>query len=101
MDESRKTPSIEDMEKAVKNYHVDEAFKPWLFGPGTSAVPIPENPEPWNCSECGMTNITSRFCPQCGTPYKLPEVWECSRCGKKGLTGNFCTECGSPRTKQK
>ena len=25
--------------------------------------------DPWNCPNCGKTGITSRFCPDCGTPF--------------------------------
>ena len=26
----------------------------------------------WNCANCGKTGITSRFCPDCGTPRVTP-----------------------------
>ena len=50
----------------------------------------------WNCA-CGMTNIQTNFCPQCGTPKPAPaETWTCT-CGKSGITTKFCPECGKPK----
>ena len=28
----------------------------------------------WNCANCGKTGITSRFCPDCGTPRPAPQA---------------------------
>ena len=53
----------------------------------------PEAPKPWDCT-CGCKGITSKFCPECGN--KKPEAWDCS-CGKKGITGKFCPECGTKK----
>ena len=53
----------------------------------------PEPPKPWNCS-CGQTGITSKFCPNCGS--KKPETWDCS-CGQKNISSKFCPECGKKR----
>ena len=50
----------------------------------------------WNCS-CGQTNITSNFCPNCGSKRpEGPKGWDCS-CGQKNITTNFCPNCGSKR----
>ena len=52
----------------------------------------------WTCPACGKTGITSKFCPECGT--KRPEAdlgWDCPNCGTKGIKGKFCPECGQRR----
>lgn len=50
----------------------------------------------WNCS-CGQTNITSKFCPECGAKKpEAPATWNCS-CGCKGIASKFCPECGNKR----
>ena len=54
----------------------------------------------WNCS-CGKSCITSKFCPECGTPKPVAidnSHWNCS-CGCSNITSNFCPDCGSPRPK--
>lgn len=49
----------------------------------------------WNCS-CGMTGITSNFCPNCGEKKSVPQVtWTCSNCGTTNAIGNFCPNCGA------
>ena len=56
----------------------------------------PEPPQGWNCA-CGMTNVTSKFCPNCGS--KKPEAeqgWTCA-CGQSGIKTNFCPNCGSKK----
>ena len=37
--------------------------------PATPAAPAEGT---WNCANCGKTGITSRFCPDCGTPRVTP-----------------------------
>ncbi|MCR5328459.1 MAG: SPFH domain-containing protein [Saccharofermentans sp.] len=37
--------------------------------PATPAAPVEGA---WNCANCGKTGITSRFCPDCGTPRATP-----------------------------
>ena len=58
----------------------------------------------WNCS-CGQTNITSKFCPNCGQPKPEPKpalgAWDCPNCGAKGNTGKFCQECGTKKPEVK
>ena len=50
----------------------------------------------WNCA-CGQTNITSKFCPECGNKKpEVPTTWECA-CGCKEITSKFCPECGNKR----
>lgn len=50
----------------------------------------------WNCG-CGQTNIMSKFCPECGAKKpEAPTTWDCA-CGCKGITSKFCPECGNKR----
>ena len=43
----------------------------------------------WNCS-CGFTNISSKFCPNCGQRNPLDiETWECGNCGTKNIKSKF------------
>lgn len=62
----------------------------------SNASPVPASS--WDCA-CGQKGITSKFCPECGSPRPVPviaDTWDCS-CGQKGLTGKFCPECGARR----
>lgn len=45
---------------------------------------------------CGECNITSKFCPNCGTKKPAPATWDCT-CGNTGITAKFCPECGTKR----
>jgi len=56
----------------------------------------PKQPAGWNCS-CGQQNITSNFCPNCGSP-KQPAGWDCPMCGHRNITSNFCPDCGQRRS---
>ena len=52
----------------------------------------------WNCS-CGKLCITSRFCPDCGSPKPSNDGnsgWDCT-CGCKGITSKFCPNCGASK----
>ena len=50
----------------------------------------------WSCS-CGQSNITSKFCPECGSAKPVPvSAWNCV-CGQMNLTSKFCPECGRKR----
>lgn len=61
-------------------------------------TPRPAQSQPWDCPKCGAKGNTTKFCPQCGAPQpKVPEPWDCPKCGAKGNTTKFCPECGSPR----
>lgn len=51
----------------------------------------------WNCPNCGTAEITSKFCPECGTKRPEPETWECPNCGTKEIKSKFCPECGTKR----
>ena len=57
-----------------------------------------KKPQPetgWSCA-CGQQNITTNFCPNCGT--KKPDAgWICPDCGKKDITTNFCPNCGAKK----
>ena len=57
----------------------------------------------WDCPACGAKNITSKFCPDCGSPKPAPKTvqsgdsWDCPACGAKGITSKFCPECGAKK----
>ena len=57
-------------------------------------------PAGWDCHECGCKNITSRFCPDCGSKKPEPKPadgWDCPSCGCKNITSKFCPDCGSKK----
>lgn len=57
-----------------------------------------EGNDKWTCNNCGKTEITSRFCPDCGAKkLSVASSWDCRKCGKKGLTTTFCPDCGAKR----
>ena len=77
-----------------------DAINPVIDNAKNISSNITKNQEnTWNCS-CGMNNITTNFCPNCG--FKKPEnkTWDCS-CGMKGITTNFCPNCGSKKPENK
>lgn len=50
----------------------------------------------WNCSACGQTGNTGKFCSGCGKSKPVAEdIWICS-CGTT-VSGKFCPECGKAR----
>ena len=52
----------------------------------------------WTCRNCGKTGITSKFCPDCGTPKPSEDNgWTCRNCGRTGITSKFCPDCGTPK----
>lgn len=56
-------------------------------------------PEKWKCPNCNEEGITTKFCPNCGT--QKPEKWTCPNCGESGLTTKFCSNCGTPKPEKK
>ena len=57
-------------------------------------------PAGWECPECGCKNITSRFCPDCGSKKPEPKSsngWDCPNCGCKNITSRFCPDCGGKK----
>ncbi len=68
--------------------------------PNTNSNVLPSTTNAmWNCA-CGMANITSKFCPECGSPRPVPQVpltWTCPNCGMNSITSRFCPECGTKR----
>ncbi len=72
-----------------------EAMAPVMDSMRTVAAPVGG----WSCG-CGAKGITSKFCPECGSPKPEPKVadsWDCSACGEKGITSKFCPECGAKK----
>lgn len=54
----------------------------------------------WDCPNCGCKNITSRFCPDCGSKKPEPKAaggWDCPNCGCKNITSKFCPDCGTKK----
>lgn len=64
------------------------------FCPNCGKPQAPSRPT-WNCS-CGTKNITSKFCPDCGAPCPVASTWDCA-CGAKNITSKFCPDCGSAK----
>ncbi len=63
----------------------------------TSTGDSQNDPNGWDCPECGEKNITRKFCPECGCKKPAPktaETWDCPECGEKNITSKFCPECG-------
>ena len=62
------------------------------------SVTASAQPTIWNCVGCGLTGITSKFCPDCGMPRPVIKLtWDCKNCGTKEITSKFCPECGQKR----
>ena len=52
----------------------------------------------WNCT-CGKSCITTKFCPECGSPKSVVAdigSWNCG-CGQTEITSNFCPNCGAKK----
>ena len=61
------------------------------------ATAVKPTKDTWNCT-CGTTDITSKFCPDCGAKRPdPPKTWDCPNCGCKGITSKFCPDCGSKK----
>ena len=64
----------------------------------------PQNaPSGWDCPNCGCKNITSRFCPDCGSKKHEPKAaggWDCPNCGCKNITSKFCPDCGTKKPEE-
>ena len=64
--------------------------------PPVATMPQTNLVSAWNCA-CGKSYITSKFCPECGSPKPVTldnGVWNCT-CGQSGITSNFCPNCGA------
>ena len=63
--------------------------------------PAPAAQTGWDCPVCGHKNITSNFCPDCGSkkpePKQAVDAWDCPECGTKGITSRFCPNCGAKK----
>ena len=63
-----------------------------------NTIPSSNKTTAWNCI-CGKNCITSKFCPECGTPKpveKSSNIWNCS-CGCQNITSKFCPDCGQKK----
>lgn len=83
-----KAGMIKQMGKEITGDLVD-AINPKNNSPHQNTI------SPWVCPKCGAANITSKFCPECGTPMSI--TWDCPNCGTKNLKTKFCPECGTPK----
>ena len=73
-----------------------EAMSPMMNMGATAATPAAGG---WNCT-CGQQNITSNFCPNCGSKKPAPQAgWNCT-CGQQNITSNFCPNCGSKKPEE-
>ena len=73
------------------------------ISPDQSNETASQAPAGWDCPVCGFKNITSRFCPDCGSgkPGGAPaSTWDCP-CGNKNITGMFCNMCGAKKPETK
>ncbi len=69
-----------------------EAMEPMFWQPEEPAASPATG---WECPDCGQKNITSNFCPNCGSRKPAPKTgWACPECGEKNITSNFCPNCG-------
>ena len=52
----------------------------------------------WDCPACGHKNITTNFCPDCGSKKPEPKTgWDCAQCGTKNIQSRFCPNCGAKK----
>ena len=66
-------------------------------GSGFGAVVSGQVGNTWICPNCGKTDITTNFCPDCGTKkpeVNVPDTWDCPECGTKAISSRFCPNCG-------
>ena len=84
---------IMNMTKEMLNPIMQDAT---AVGQNATAIPSSVAADTWNCT-CGKNGITSKFCPECGTPKPVPVVgWNCA-CGQTNITSKFCPECGAKK----
>ena len=55
----------------------------------------------WDCPACGHKNITTNFCPDCGSKKPEPKTgWDCAQCGTKNIQSRFCPNCGANKPEE-
>ena len=70
-------------------------------GAGFGAVVSGQVNDDWICPNCGARGLTSRFCPDCGTPQPVKDNgWTCPSCGTSGIKSKFCPECGTKKPEE-
>ena len=57
-----------------------------------------DNTNGWICDNCGA-NVTTPFCPVCGTKNLNAEGWDC-KCGTKSIMTAYCHNCGMRKEDQ-
>lgn len=55
-----------------------------------------QTPQGWECPTCHTKNVTSKFCPECGTK-KPDDEWTCPECKLENIKTKFCPNCGHKR----
>lgn len=74
-----------------------DAMAPMMQMSAQAAAPAATG---WNCA-CGQTNITTNFCPNCGSKKPEPQTgWNCTACGQQNITSNFCPNCGAKKPEE-
>ena len=70
-------------------------------GAGFGAVVSGQVNDDWICPNCGARGLTSRFCPDCGTPQPVKDNgWTCPSCGTSGIKSKFCPDCGTKKPEE-
>ncbi len=70
-------------------------------GAGFGAVVSGQVNDGWICPNCGARGLTSRFCPDCGTPQPVKDNgWTCPSCGTSGIKSKFCPDCGTKKPEE-
>lgn len=70
-------------------------------GAGFGAVVSGQVNDGWICPNCGARDLTSRFCPDCGTPQPAKDNgWTCPSCGISGIKSKFCPDCGTKKPEE-
>ena len=73
------------------------------IGTGFGAVVSGQVSDAWVCPNCGKKDVTTNFCPDCGTKkpvVTVPDDWDCPDCGTKMITSKFCPNCGRKRDEE-
>lgn len=86
------------LDPIVNSTHVLGAGLGDMATNGTNPEIIASKEEMWDCISCGLKQLTTKHCPECGSKrseVEKKEVWDCVNCGLKAIKSRFCPECGS------
>lgn len=88
--DSIQADAIKNVGKKITNSMVDSIVN--------DTTPAPSVKETWICPNCGKKEITSKFCPECGSARPIVKTnWDCPNCGEKNISSKFCPNCGKER----